>query len=574
MIAQDMMATEVNQEYVIIVPQDATETELYAADELSDYIFKINGVQLSVYEEDQISQEKEIIIGDTERDPKAEEPELYHDGFWLLEEDGKVYIQGDNDRGVLYGVYGFLEDILGCRFYTAMVEYIPRRTHLIVPEDMNIVKNPVFEFRDTNWLSAIETEFAAKRGYNGQFSRLTPREGGAITYHGDFVHTFDKYVPFAIYGKEHPEYYSNQIPGQNQLCLTNPDVLKIVTEGVLNNIRANPNNTIFSISQNDCYNPCTCEKCAEIDALEGSHSGTLIRFINAVAEEVEKEFPDVIIDTLAYQYTRTPPKLTVPRDNVAIRFCTIEACFSHPLSKCTAVSKNFASRVGEATMQSDLAGWAKICDRIYIWDYTTDFHHYLMTFPNLYILGENIKYFRDNSVVGLFEQGNGESVSGEFGELRAYVISKLMWDPDSDVKAHIRDFLKGYYGDAAGPIGEYIDMIQTHVEENNIHVSIYDEPDRKIFPEELLLKAEELFARAEELVEGDKKLTNRVQRSGLQIRHIRLSRTSINDPAKPQMAADFIKDVYRFQITRLKEWIPLEDSLYSLKQIAEKAENK
>ena len=130
MIAQEMMTTEVNQEYVIIVPRDATETEYYAADELSDYIFKINGVQLSVHTEDQIRQEKEIVIGDTDRDPQAEEPELYNDGYWLLEEDDKIYIQGDNDRGVLYGVYGFLEDVLGCRFYTSMVEYVPQRSTL------------------------------------------------------------------------------------------------------------------------------------------------------------------------------------------------------------------------------------------------------------------------------------------------------------------------------------------------------------------------------------------------------------------------------------------------------------
>ena len=149
-----------------------------------------------------------------------------------------------------------------------------------------------------------------------------------------------------------------------------------------------------------------------------------------------------------------------------------------------------------------------------------------------------------------------------------------MWNPDGDVKAYIRDFLKGYYGDAAGPIGEYIDMIQNHVEEKDIHVSIYDAPDRKIFPEELLLKGEELFDRAEKLVEGDKKLTNRVQRSGLQIRHIRLERTSVNDPLKPEMAASFIEDVYRFKLTRLREWIPLEDSLNTLKTIAAKVQKE
>ncbi len=570
MIAQQEMATEITQDYVIVVPQEASETEQYAAKELSDYIFEINGVRLTVCDDGTPQQEKEICVGDTNREPQGiQEPELYYDGYWLLNQADKLYITGDNDRGVLYGVYGLLEEVWGCRFYTAMVEKVPQRTRLTVPDDLNLVRNPAFEFRDTNWLAAETADFAAKRGYNGQFSQLTPKEGGAITYFGNFVHTFNDYVPVERYYQEHPEYFSMvngvRLREQTQLCLTNPDVLQIVTEAVLANIKANPNRKIFSISQNDCYNPCTCPACAKVDEEEGSHAGTLIRFVNAVAEKVAEQYPDVIIDTLAYQYTRTPPKLTRPRENVAVRFCTIEACFSHPLSECTAVSKNFQNQVGEATMQQDLAGWSEICDRIYIWDYTTDFAHYLMTFPNLYTLGENIRYFRDHSVVGLFEQGNGESVSGEFGELRAYVISKLMWNPEGDVKAYIRDFLKGYYGDAAGPIGEYIDKVCTRVEEEDIHVSIYDAPSFKVFPQELLEEGEALFNRALELVEGDKKLENRVRRSQLQIRYMQIYRMSVADPEKKQTVDEFAEDLNRYQITRLKEWIPLDDSIRSLR---------
>lgn len=570
MIAQQEMATEITQDYVIVVPQEASETEQYAAKELSDYIFEINGVRLTVCDDGTPRQEKEICVGDTNREPQGiQEPELYYDGYWLLNQADKLYITGDNDRGVLYGVYGLLEEVWGCRFYTAMVEKVPQRTRLEIPENLNLVRNPAFEFRDTNWLSAQTADFAAKRGYNGQFSQLTQREGGAITYFGSFVHTFNDYVPVERYYETHPEYFSMvggvRLKEQTQLCLTNPEVLEIVTQSVLDNIKANPNRKIFSISQNDCYNPCTCPECARVDAEEGSHAGTLIRFVNAVAEEVEKQYPDVIIDTLAYQYTRTPPKLTRPRENVAVRFCTIEACFSHPLSRCTEISKDFRSRVGEATLQQDLKGWGEICDRIYIWDYTTDFAHYLMTFPNLYVLGENIRFFQENSVKGLFEQGNGESVSGEFGELRAYVLSKLMWNPEGDVKAYIRDFLKGYYGDGAGPIGEYIDKVCTRVEQEDIHVSIYDAPSFKVFPQKLLEEGEALFDRALELVEGDKRLENRVRRSQLQIRYMQLNRMSVADPEKAGLVDAFAEDLNQYQITRLREWIPLDDSLRSLR---------
>jgi hypothetical protein len=567
MIAQPEIAMEVTPDYVIIVPQDASQTEEYAARELSDYVFKINGVRLSVETDDAPASEKEICVGDTNRLRDGAE-DLQNDGYQLLVQDDRLYIRGENDRGVLYGVYGLLEDVLGCRFYASMVEKVPQRSRILIPDDLNVSRSPVFEFRDTNWVAAESADYAAKRGLNGYFSRLTAKEGGAIRYGGEFVHTFDEYVPVNEFYEDHPEYFSmvngKRIKEQTQLCLTNPEVLEIVIDRVKAAIKSNPDATIFSISQNDWYNPCTCPECAKVDEEEGSHAGTLIRFINKVAEAVEEEYPDVIIDTLAYQYTRVPPKITKPRANVAIRFCTIEACFSHPLSSCTAVSKTFKDLVGTRTLQQDLKGWSKICDRIYVWDYTTDFAHYLMTFPNLYILGENMQYFAQNHVVGLFEQGNGESVSGEFGELRAYLISKLMWNPQGDYKAYIRDFLKGYYGDAAGPIGEYLDMVCTWVQENNVHVSIYDPPSISYMPEEMLQKGEALWARAVELAEGDVKLTARVKKSSLQIRYIRLFRMSPVDPDRAALRAEFVKDINRFQITRLKEWVPLEDSLKAL----------
>ena len=60
--------------------------------------------------------------------------------------------------------------------------------------------------------------------------------------------------------------------------------------------------------------------------------GTLLRFVNAVADAVAERYPDVLVDTLAYQYTRNVPKLTRPRRNVIIRLCSIECCFRHPLT--------------------------------------------------------------------------------------------------------------------------------------------------------------------------------------------------------------------------------------------------
>ena len=180
------------------------------------------------------------------------------------------------------------------------------------------------------------------------------------------------------------------------------------------------------------------------------------------------------------------------------------------------------------------------------------------------MLQPNIKFFLENGVTGLFEQGNGESPSGEFGELRAYLITKLMWDPDLDVSEAMNDFLTGYYGRAAAPIRAYIDMLQEHVTTQHIHVGIYCSPQQGHIPEALLEKAEKLFDRAEALAD-DEDVLARVQRSRLQIRYVRLNITPAEDPAYGPMAEAMIRDLARFGITRVREWEPMEKSLEKLR---------
>lgn len=85
----------------------------------------------------------------------------------------------------------------------------------------------------------------------------------------------------------------------------------------------------MSVAQNDWYNACECENCRATDEHEGSHRGTLLYFVNQIAAVVARKYPDVKIDTLAYQHTRRPPKYIRSASNVIVRLCSIECCFSH-----------------------------------------------------------------------------------------------------------------------------------------------------------------------------------------------------------------------------------------------------
>jgi hypothetical protein len=315
----------------------------------------------------------------------------------------------------------------------------------------------------------------------------------------------------------------------------------------------------------DWYNPCECPECAKVDAEEGSHAGTMIRFVNACADFVAEEFPDVIIDTFAYQYTRQPAGVTKPSPNVAVRICSIECCFTHPIKDCQKVSDPFCGvTIPGITFKQDMEGWGKICQHFHIWDYTTNFRFYLAPMINLHVLQSNIQYFLANHVTGLFEQGNGQSISGEFGELRAYLLTKLMWEPDGDVSAWRKEFLDGYYGKGGCAIGRYIDMLAEHVTRYDIHGGIYENP-MHLIQDALLPGIDALWDEAEAAAAGDEKALAHNQRSRMQVKFIKLHRKDGKDDDYSAMAEDLIADIERFGLTYVQEAMDLKDSIRQIR---------
>jgi hypothetical protein len=554
--------------YRVIIPRNADEAVRAAAGHLIRYLAAISGVALPLADDSVWALDHEIVVSAADRPGVPSGEGLKNDGYRLKTQGKRLFILGENSRACLYGVFGFLEKYLGCRFFSSQVEKVPLRSRIVIPCLDETVISP-FEYRETLWYEpSHDPDFAIKRGFNSSIGNIfEARHGSGIRYLG-FVHTFKLYIPDAEFFESHPEYFAmvngKRICGEYaQLCLTNPDVYRIMLERALDALAKHPECTIISLSQNDGFNPCTCPECARIDAEEGGYAGTLIRFVNALAREIGKVYPHVLVDTLAYRQTRQPPRLTRPEPNVLVRMCTIECCFSHPIARCT--DESAAEKVDgkpTATFQQDLDGWREMCDRMFIWDYTTNFLHYLAPFPNLDVLQPNIQYFLAHHVTGLFEQGNGESPSGEFGELRAYLISKLMWEPDGNVKKWRDEFLCGYYGMAAAPIGAYIDLLHRHVRKENVHLGIYSAPEDYL-PDTLLNRAEVLWDEAERLAE-DAEVLERVRRSRLQLTYVKLRRMPMEHPGRAAKMAAFEQDVAALGITRLQEHWPAENTLAKL----------
>jgi len=482
--------------FSVILPRGASAPEEFAAEELRRHLLTICGAgsylrnlrEAGPVRPGEISGCR-IFINDhaaaAAAGIKFEELRLGPEAFHLETRDGNLYLLGGGPRGVLYGVYDLLE-ILGCRWFTPEIQHLPHDPEL----RLTVLKRtcqPAFEFRDSCAWEGRDPLWWLRNRMNGWYTPIPDCWGGFMDY-GLFVHTFNQLLSPDTYFEKHPEYFSftsgRRRKEGSQLCLSNPDVFRIVTQNVLESMRKNPQARLFSVSQNDWYAYCECPECNKIAEAEGSQSGPLLRFVNAVAEETVKHFPDNLIDTLAYQYTLDAPKHVRPHRNVRVRLCPIFCCQGHEFGTCDHPESLRFLRALEA--------WSKITPNVYIWHYCTNFPYAPLPMADFDELSANLKLYKKKGVQGVFMQGNGsEGGGGESMALRVYVISKLLWNPDQPVWPIIREFLQGVCGPAAAGVETYLQAFHSRIRnERDLHPSLDDMPSHPLFNAATLAAAE------------------------------------------------------------------------------------
>lgn len=573
----------------IIIPKVPDVQEIQAAKILQDYINRISDVSIPIRHDDTPPTNHEILIGKVDRQELAGIPfdKLGLDGLFIQNTGQKLIMTGGPKKGVIYGVYTFLEKYLDCKKYSSTVDFIPReKTIKIGP--INDMEVPVFSFREVFYNDVYDPEYMDWHRLHSHGER-----GTSTSEWGYWVHTFHSFLDPKEYGQSNPEYFSfyngkrhsglvpswdgKSVQPESQLCLSNPEVLEIVSKNLKAAIDKKPDAKYWSVSQNDNVNYCRCEHCAALDAeyaafapeekMYSTHGsqypalgmGSLLTFVNKVADR----FPDKIISTLAYQYTRVPPKGIVPRKNVNIMLCSIESTRNEPME------------TGDVPFSSDLEGWGKLTDNILVWDYTIQFSNLVSPFPNLRTLQPNVQFLRKNRVSAVFEQGNIQS-GGEFAELRAYLLAKLLWNPDMDLRKEMDGFLNVYYGKAADHINQYITLLHDNNQGfTGRKLSIFGGPlkEKDSFLTPVLIDAyNDIFDRAEAAVRKDPNYLNRVKSARLPVQYAMLEiqkdeqaklwgtfGTSENQRLKlpqdvSQLLYDFIYHCMRTNVSRLSEW--------------------
>jgi outer membrane protein assembly factor BamB len=456
------LASKKKSDYAIILPANATTMDQKAAALLALHLRQMTNAKLPIVTEGSGAKTggKVISIGHTallkKSDPKTFARDLGDEGYAVSAAGSTLFLVGGKTRGAIYAVYALLEEDLGFRWYASDgIASIPKRETLsFKPVLRHFV--PPLDVRDPFYYAAFDIDWSLKNKTNTSYAPIPPAWGGSTANPpGYFTHTFALLLPPDKYFKEHPEYFA-EVNGKRQptqLELTNPEVLRLAIENVKETLRANPDAKIISVSPNDGRGYSESAASRAIDEAEatvpGSKSGTLLKFVNAVAEAIEPEFPNVKVSTLAYLDTFMPPKTIRPRKNVIIHLATDSHAWKY----------QFCFTTESHDFQTALKAWHAIGADIHIWDYTTSFVHYMVPMPNMPVVTDNIRFYIAHGAKGVMLQGAYQSPGGDRAPMRSWVWAKQLWNPELDTRALMRDFVFGYYGKAAQPMWDYNMML-------------------------------------------------------------------------------------------------------------------
>ena len=456
-----VLAEDSGSDYHLVIGSDANDTVKAAADELADHLEQITGARLAIVTDSAPAQEHEIIVGPSSRladlTPPIDPTQLDDEEYVIRTVGQKLIIVGGPVTGTINGVYVFLEDHLGCRWYADDFAAIPKQPTLKI-EPLDVRGKPFFEARQLlpqQGLSEADVTWRARMRLNG-FPDGDPRFDQSMRTAGAWCHSLAALLPAEKHFDEHPEYFSEingkRVKTRTQICATNPGAVDEVVKQAKRWLAENPGARLLSVTHNDWANYCQCDRCS------ASHekynvTGTYLRFVNAVAKELAKDHPDVLVDTFAYQWTIEPPRNVKPARNVVIRYAPIESCSHHAYDDPDCIVNI------EQGAETNLGEWCRISPRVWIWYYILE-GGVMRPYPSLNCLQRNFKLFQALGVKGFAPIQMRWSRSFYMSPLKSYIAAKLMWDSNYDVAAGIDEFCHGYFGAAGEQMLQYVKATQ------------------------------------------------------------------------------------------------------------------
>jgi hypothetical protein len=445
-----------------------------AARDLQDYIRKMSGATLPIVGDTQAATGATILVGrsrlTTARDaaiPHGLTVERREEGF-LIETDANTLLLAGNDQGPYHGTeyatYDFLER-LGIRWYMPgeFGEIVPSRRTIEV-NNLSVREKPDFIMR--NWWCHMTPEIEQQEHRWKIRNKMNPDTMFEIPGDG----SVRGFVAPADMEKTHPEYFAKGPDGAVNTAmpnLTNPKAVEIAADKVKEVFRQHPDQNSIGFAPDDGiprdFTPETRKlnlNFTEVGGREGvdnevSASEEWFHFINAVAAEVKKEFPDRIISTNGYANRDIAPQGMKLDPNLCVMFAAIWADTLHSFDDPKSWQ---AQRQGQMIQR-----WAQMCPRVWIYGYTESMLVSSLTpVPLTRKLAHDIPQLKKWGVIGFFDESR--NIWGESGITTKYIRARLEWDTNTNVNATLKEYFTNWYGAAARPSQAFWDDIEDAIQ--------------------------------------------------------------------------------------------------------------
>ena len=513
---------KVDNPYSLLVPASATDTEIYAAQEIVTYFSSVTGVTLEIiYDANtEFSMNSNIIsIGNTTPYEEAvnrhgevdlSREALNTDGFVIFTLGTSVYINAYKERGKLYGAYEFIETTLGVKFLNYRYTHIPHLEEVpLYSYDKTYV--PMFAQRAYLNTSVFEHDqlYTSHMRFNTDYCQLDNLYGGSTrwcSFNGNTSHTMAEIVPYRYYtvgGQTDaegnplimPEYrkiFAHTGSGDNisliwfyngtviDYCFTsgiNDDgsynrneeisLAKLTIESLKSWIRNNPDCENFMIGQHDTESGCPCDRC-KAAALKYNGGGRMVRFVNVVAKEIKDWMKEEHMDRevnfciFAYQYTANSPineAGEIP-DSTVIPREDVYVKWA-PIKTAFYYSPD-DPRQNVKSEYNNLLGWQRVTNRFHAWTYHCWYGNSLWYYPTTHVFKDLMRLLKKAGVVYEFAQGPYYEYNLYQSDLDAYVFSKLCWNFNLKIQDIVDEYNRYYFGEDA-----FEDISKFHIDIND-----------------------------------------------------------------------------------------------------------
>ena len=528
---------------VVVFPRQASAVEKTAVKELTEHLSLIMGKKINAVSEETEVAGRKIYVGATRMAAGHTGNAVFGPEESLLKSVGRdLIITGGNPRGTLYGVYEFLERFGGVVWFFLDDTFIPQNKKFFWPDNINIRICPVFRYRgiyvfginqshreelrkylsrtrdNLFWQGVLTADERARYGITPVLGRPAP------------LNTLHHYsVMWPVKGMESARSLnvagerdvSRSYSGPGQVCFSSLLGRRTVAWQMVEFIKEdrrefaeNPPR-FYNLSINDTSDRCECKECLKRAEKYKSYAGTVLEYVNAVAEEVEKYYPDIIIQTSAYLFTEKAPEGIKMRSNVVNRLSP------SPYVNCQTMLP-LTSPVNRSTLQN-LQKWSKL-GKIQIWNYWVVFGHYAgrnAGVTNISALVTNLKLFHRLGSDYVFSECEFPE-SASFHALRLYLGSHLLRNPYQDIEPLLNRFFHAYFGSAADAMRRFFDY-QNKRQTAELKQDCMDSSQRTYLDADYFRSAEKFLSEAEKNAVGNAAVLRRIRRERISVDIARLS---------------------------------------------------